>query len=414
MVIIKILYLIHQFFPEAYTGTENFLLNLSGQVKTNGHDVKVITHSFQPDSYFEHTYGNIMYKEFQYNDIPIIAYKHINDPGPQILYQSLEDSYITEFANMIFQKEQPDIVHVAHLIRMGEFLSVAMKMNIPYFITLTDFFFMCPKGIFMTSKNAPCSGAKQGDSCKTLCPEIDNEFVKYRYNQAKNFLLSAKKVIAPSIFLASMFQQEFPELDIKIINYGINPEKFTRNETLYTNGQRLTFCYAGSHNYHKGVHVLIKAFLHPRVKKANLKIYGSGNMESYNNLLKKAAQKNSNIQLCGIYDEKDVGKIFSEVDALIVPSIWHENCPFVIYEALACGVPVIASDVGGITEIINHGRNGFTFPRGDSEGLTKVIRKLKKKPELLNVIKDNLINEKITTVQDEANEYLNLYHSIKD
>ncbi|EST11984.1 glycosyltransferase [Sporolactobacillus laevolacticus] len=410
---IKILYLIHQFFPETYTGTENFLLNLSGQVKTNGHDVKVITHSFQPDSYFEQIYENIMYKEFLYNDIPIIAYKHINDPGPQTLYQSLEDTELTGFANMIFQKEQPDIIHVAHPIRMGEFIKVSINRNIPYFITLTDFFFMCPKGIFMTSAGSPCLGAKQGDACRTLCPEINNEFVKYRYNQSKNMLLSAKKVIAPSFFLAKMFQKEFPELDIKVINYGINKEKCIQNNTVYTKDQRLTFCYAGSHYYHKGLHVLIKAFLSPKVEKAKLKIYGSGNDESYNNMIRESS-KNGNIELCGVYDEMDVGKIFSGVDVLIVPSIWHENCPFVVYEALACGLPVIASDVGGITEIIDDCRNGFIFPRSNSEKLTKILRKLIKEPKLLNRIKNNIKNEKVRTVQEEANEYFNLYQSMNN
>ncbi|KKK40079.1 glycosyltransferase [Mesobacillus campisalis] len=388
-------------------------MNLSSQVKANGHDVKIITHSFQPESYFEHTYGNIMYKEFQYNDLPIIAYKHINDPGPEILYQALEDSNISEFANMLFEKEKPDIVHVSHSMRMGEFLSTAKKLNIPYFITLTDFFFMCPKGIFMTNEGTPCTGAKQGDACKTFCPEINNEFVKYRYNQAKNYLLSAREVIAPSFFLANMFKDEYPELDIKIINYGINLNKCQQNETSYTKDHKLTFCYAGSHNYHKGVHVLIKAFLNSKVKDAKLKIYGSGNVESYNALLRKKANKNSNIEFCGVYDEKDVGTIFSEVDVLIVPSIWHENCPFVIYEALACGLPVIASDVGGITEIISHRKNGFTFPRGDSKRLARIARKLISNPEILNAIKENLKRGKVNTVQDEASEYLKLYHATK-
>ncbi|TGA98749.1 glycosyltransferase [Sporolactobacillus shoreae] len=402
----------HQFYPETYTGTENFLLNLSRQVKTDGHDVKVITHSFQPDSYFEHTYENILYKEFLYKDIPIIAYKHLNDPGPQTLYQSLEDSELTRFADMIFQKEQPDIVHVAHPIRMGEFINVSIKRGIPYFITLTDYFMMCPKGILMTSAGSPCSGAKQGDACRTLCPEINNEFVKYRYNQSKNILLSAKKVIAPSFFLARMFQKEFPEIDINVIHYGINKENFIQKKAFYTKNQKLTFCYAGSHYYHKGLHVLIKAFLNSKVKKAKLKIYGSGNDESYNHQIRESASKNGNIEFCGVYDELDIGKIFGEVDVLIVPSIWHENCPFVVYEALACGLPVIASDVGGITEIIDHGRNGFIFPRSHSEKLTKILSKIIKEPELLNGIKENINKEKVRTVTEEAHEYLVFYHSV--
>ncbi len=386
-------------------------MNLSSQIKTNGHEVKVITHSFRPDSYFDQTYGHIMYREFHYKDIPIIAYKHMNNPGPQVLYQSLEDTGLTGFADMILQKEQPDLVHVAHPIRMSEFIHVSIKRNIPYIITLTDYFLICPKGILMTSAGVPCFGAEQGEACKTSCPELNTDFVKYRYNQSKNILLSAKKLIAPSFYLASIFKKEYPEISIEVIPYGVDQENFIQNKTVYRKHQHLTFCYAGSHYTHKGLHVLTEAFLSSKINKSKLKIYGSGKDSFYNDQLRKSASKNKNIEFCGVYSETDIGHIFSSVDVLIVPSIWHENCPFVIYEALACGLPVIASDVGGITEIIDHGRNGFIFPRGNSEKLTKLIKKLNHHPMILNKIKKKISEEKVRTIEEEAHQYLALYRS---
>jgi len=52
-----------------------------------------------------------------------------------------------------------------------------------------------------------------------------------------------------------------------------------------------------------------------------------------------------------------------EIDVLIVPSIWYENYPLILHEALVCNVPVITSNIGGMAEKISDGFNGYTLSR---------------------------------------------------
>ena len=59
----------------------------------------------------------------------------------------------------------------------------------------------------------------------------------------------------------------------------------------------------------------------------------------------------------------------SRIDVLVVPSIWYENAPLVVYSALAAGVPVVATDLGGLSETIVHGRNGLLFEPGNPAAL---------------------------------------------
>jgi hypothetical protein len=66
----KIVYLVHQFYPECYTGTEKFVLNLSGMVQKAGNRVKVITYSFYEDSFYDQRRGEILCKDFLYKGIP--------------------------------------------------------------------------------------------------------------------------------------------------------------------------------------------------------------------------------------------------------------------------------------------------------------------------------------------------------
>ena len=60
-------------------------------------------------------------------------------------------------------------------------------------------------------------------------------------------------------------------------------------------------------------------------------------------------------------NEKIITRVFNFIDCIIVPSIWDENSPLVIHEALQCKIPVITSSQGGMSELIQNGLNGLTF-----------------------------------------------------
>jgi GT2 family glycosyltransferase len=68
------------------------------------------------------------------------------------------------------------------------------------------------------------------------------------------------------------------------------------------------------------------------------------------------------------------------VDLLVVPSVWIENAPFIIREAFAAGAPVVASDLGGMSEMVRDGENGRLFPAGDAAALAKIFKELADRP----------------------------------
>jgi len=95
----KILYLIHQFYPEFYTGTEKFVLNLSRMMQKAGNRVKVITYSFYEDSFYDQRRGEILCKEFLYKGTPVLAIKH--KQVPKDLHHALENTALAEIADAI-------------------------------------------------------------------------------------------------------------------------------------------------------------------------------------------------------------------------------------------------------------------------------------------------------------------------
>jgi glycosyltransferase involved in cell wall biosynthesis len=71
---------------------------------------------------------------------------------------------------------------------------------------------------------------------------------------------------------------------------------------------------------------------------------------------------------------------------LIFPSVWYEGAPITIVEAFACGLPVIASDLGAMRELIDHGRTGLLFQPHDYEDLVRQIKRILDRPgELLSM-----------------------------
>lgn len=406
----KIMYLVHQFYPEYWSGTEKFVLKLSSMMQKAGQSVHVVTYSFHENSFFDKNVGDILYKEFIYRGIPVTAFKHKRIP--ENLHIALEDKSIKGIAKHLLSKENPDIIHVAHPMRVGEFITTAKLLDIPYIITLTDFSLLCPKIILVNSEGDLCAGPENGKACRRLCQEFPSNLIAGRLTLGKDILLGAQRVISPSDFLASLFKKNFNGLKISTINHGISYSMVKRSNKNYKKGDKLVFCYAGSLNPHKGVHILVQAFKRITANDVILKIFGSGPDPLYVNRLFAMAKDDERIEFCGVFPEENVGDIFSNADVVVVPSLCYESYSLVLHEALACNTPVIASNIGVLTEKIEDNISGFTFSVGDINILQDTMERIINNPELLNDLKENLKSILVPTVEQEAYAYYRLYDSI--
>jgi glycosyltransferase involved in cell wall biosynthesis len=405
----KILYIVHQFYPMHYTGTEKFLLNLTTTMQKWGHNVKVLTYSFYEDSFYDTTADGIISKEFFYKGIPVLAFKQVSPP--EDLNWGIENREVVRFAERELLREKPDVIHLAHGMRTSEFILAAQRLGIPYVVTLTDFFLVCPKCILITSQQSLCFGPQQGEACKNMCPEFSNAYIRHRLSFAKQMLSGASCVVAPSKFLGDLFKNEFNDLELKIIPYGIDFSLVKRNVRVYNSQGKFIILYAGQLNYHKGVQVLIDAFMQVRNKDLVLKLYGSGPDAAMRNF-NEMAKGDKRIEFCGVYKEDQIGEIFSSADIVVIPSNWHENNTIVMREALASHVPCVVSNAGGMIEKIRDGVNGFVFRMGDAVHLKEVLEKIISRPELMQNIKLHLRRHSLTTVEQEAYAYEEEYKRI--
>jgi glycosyltransferase involved in cell wall biosynthesis len=81
-------------------------------------------------------------------------------------------------------------------------------------------------------------------------------------------------------------------------------------------------------------------------------------------------------------DRAGVRAALAHADLLVVPSLWFENRPLVLMEAMGSGVPVVVSDLGGMAELVEEGVSGWTFPMGDARALAAVLsERLRTEPD---------------------------------
>ena len=407
----KILYLVHRFCPEYFTGAERVILNLATMMQICGHRVKVFTYSFHPPSFYDRSLGSIAIKEFVHEGVPVLAFRYRNTPDD--IDFGFESPALSEVAADLIRREGPDVVHAGHTMRVGELLKSAQQLGIPCVVTLNDFFMMCPKQTLVRSDGSLCGGPESGRACGEYCSELPVEAIPKRLAAARDFLTKAKTVAAPSCFLAAIHQREFGPITIKPVRNGLPLDTLECNMRRYERGDSVVFCYAGPLDSHQGVHILIEAFMSVRSASASLRIHGTKDApESYACMLKERARPDKRIEFRGEYASLQLGRVLESVDVMVIPSLWHESHPLVLGEALASNVPVIVSDVGGMTETVEDNVNGFVFAMGDTAHLTEVLQKVVDAPEVLNPLKGNINQMVVTTVEQEAYAYERIYNQI--
>lgn len=130
-------------------------------------------------------------------------------------------------------------------------------------------------------------------------------------------------------------------------------------------------------HYFKGVDVLLGALLITESKNWKLKIVGEGNLKSQYQETAKNLKLDKQIEFLGKLSDPELIRVYQNADLLILPSInSNEAFGLVLIEALACGVPVIASNLPGVREVFTNHVEGLLVEPGSAEDLKKKLEQI--------------------------------------
>ncbi len=415
---LNILLCTHIFFPKNRAGTEVLTYELAQGLKSLGHDISILTGEPEDNIYYKvkpwitsGDYEGLLVYRLHYGTKRNAFLNHIDIPERIELTQNLINTI------------KPDLVHFNHLIGFStKIISIIRSMRIPVVFIPTDFWAICPKiTLLRTFDQSLCDGPKDIVNClrcfkhmpkysaqllikasqspiRNILPKLNvvDSLIK-RQDIIINNINSADKILPATHFLKEkLISQSIKQNKIKVVSYGVDigliPSKISIPNR-FTDKSPLHLGFIGSLVELKGPHIIVDALkcLGNDKKRVVLDIYGQfDDNNSYHQRLKtKIEDIGPSVQLKGVFPHHKMGEVLRSFHFLIVPSIWHEDTPLVLCSALSAGIPAIVSKVGGMTEVINEGINGFSFPVGDSRSLSAIILEILNNPRRLASIFEN-------------------------
>jgi len=183
----------------------------------------------------------------------------------------------------------------------------------------------------------------------------------------------------------------YPALDSNrcfVVYYGIDTTIFSPIKTNRPTPDVIKLLYNSSWDKHKGIHVLLQAVSILESKRNDFLLCLSGSsflhdwgettdyQRKFHADIIKATEELKCIKVIGSQDYVDLPDIYRSMDIVVFPSVWNEPFGLVNIEGMACGLPVIASDVGGIPEIITDQCEGLLVPPNDPARLAAAMDRL--------------------------------------
>lgn len=420
----RILQVVHAFLPKHIAGTEIYTYRLSSALISRGHHVRVYTRGDEAPE------GELREIETIYGGIPVRSvHAHWNGSGTSRIIPAfplhVSHSAIDQSFDLLLREVRPDVVHFQHLYRLSaSMMDVAKRQRIPVVLTLHDYWALCHRIQLIRPDLKICDGPGRGAKCAPCLSHEGgtNRFPGwvfrlasrlvgvYRVRFMRRALLKADYLISPSEFLRQKFiAHGIPPDRIHYSDNGLSHEGF--GEISKRLSPRIRFGFVGTNIVHKGLHILVEAFNRLPIGKAELFIHSDpacGSPAYFTEVKRLVAHPD--ISIMGRFEIGRVAEIMSGIDVLVVPSIWPENSPLVIHEAFLAGVPVIASRIGGIPELVRDGHSGLLFETGNSADLQAKMEQLIDNPSLVADYARNVGHVK--SIQENAAELEQIYERL--
>lgn len=425
----KVLLTVHQFFPDFASGTEVLTRSVARDLVRRGHTVQIFS-GYPAD---EALADAERFDEYDYEQIHVHRFKHsYTAMGDQqsLITLDYDNQLAAQHFARIIEAFKPDVIHFFHLNRLGTgLIKAAVQATVPATFTPTDFWAVCPTAQLVLADGRLCAGPSTfaGNCVKHFAETMDNSVIAgaikwlptpvvdtvVQLTLAKVMPLYPKRHevsamgqrLSSNVHRLNLLQKIFspnPFMTELLVRYGVHADRIL--ESSYgidqpasplhlpvprhiTAGRPVQIGFVGTLAPHKGCHILIEAFkacIAAKEVNAELKIYGSPkHFPDYTQQLMQLAADQPAIAFCGVFPNSEIAEIMEGIDILVVPSLWYENTPLVVYSAQAAGRPVIASNLPGISIVVTHDVNGLLFETGNVDDLAGQLRRAIAEPDLI-------------------------------
>lgn len=422
----RVLHVVHQYLPEHLAGTELYTQMVAESQASLGHAVAVFTPTSRA--------GFSIDTPTEERGVAVYRVTAPASSAAAVFTRTFRHPELVAAFARVVETYQPDIINVQHLMGLpAGMLDFLVQAGTPYVITLHDYWYPCANAQLVTnydgtlcsgpdatySNCARCALARIGlDGMTSLLAGGIAPLMQRRASRLRALFQDAAAIFVPSPFLRDLyadlgFQHERVVVCPKGLDRPADLEVTPAREHRPASSTALHLGYLGSLSPQKGVDVLIKAVNKLPPEGVRLTLYGDTTvMVDYTAEL-RALARHPGIVFAGPVAREAVWQALANLDALVVPSLWYEAAPTTIREAFAVGLPVIASDLGTMPDLVRDGHNGRLFPPGDSVALAAILSELMNDPGRLQALAagvepDRPMSEHVAELLEEYEQVLGL------
>lgn len=290
--------------------------------------------------------------------------------APRVAADTLWSVSAHKQALSMLRENRPDVVHVHNtfpLISPSLYWACA-KVGVPVVQTLHNFRLACPQAMFLRD-------GKVCESCLGKMPWPALRHGCYRGSRAQTAVMfgmlavhraagTYENKVSRYIALTAFGRDKFIEAGLPAHRIVVKPNFVDRAASAELQARR-GMLFVGRLSPEKGVEVLGEAW--PACGGNSLRVAGVG-------VAGAALPETKGVVMLGKQTAQQVQQEMLAAAALVLPSICYENFPLTLVEAFSCGLPVIASRIGALAELVDHGVTGLLFTPGDAGDLARTVQ----------------------------------------
>jgi glycosyltransferase involved in cell wall biosynthesis len=354
-------------------GAERYYFEWKEILEAHGHEV--IPFSMRHPNNFDTPYADYFADRIEFQGSKLQRLATAPRAVGRVIYSMQARRRIEE----LIAKTRPDLAHI-HMIDHQLSPSILLgikKFGMPIIQTVHQYKLVCPNyRLFIDRDRRICEKCLGG---KFYHPVLEK---CHQDSRAASVLIALESYVHKWMRVydhIDLFHVPSTFMGKKLRAGGIAAERIRHlfytiklKEYPYHPESKDYFIYFGRLSGEKGITTLLHAM--KDFKGSQLKIVGDGPEEARLKALTK--EWRLPVEFLGSKHGEELKRIVANARFIVVPSEWYENSPLVIYEAFAMGKPVIGADIGGITELIAHGEDGYLFSPGKAEALRRCLEML--------------------------------------
>lgn len=293
--------------------------------------------------------------------------------------ENFRNPHIDRIFEKVLKRLSPDVVHCHNLPGLSvNFINICHSAGVPVALTAHDHWGFCHRQTLTLPDGRLCANFEGCSDCLPTYNSLTqgSRPINDRNSFVKEAFQKLSLLISPSFYLLTKYiSAGFCPPLTKVISNGIDTSKFHSSPSLFApSNDRISFgsmCHLASH---KGIGLILDSLDRlPQNSDWSYQFAGAGPMaENINNYLIHG-RNSSKVTFHGRLDPKNTNVFYNNIDVFVIASLWPENQPVTILEAMASGRAVVAPAAGGCPELVLDGLTGELFRFGDSVDFTDVL-----------------------------------------